>query len=839
MILPLKSNTVEKLQAQLSKLSDGKEKAAVLIKLAEKISAVDPLYALKYAEEALEYGERTQDKKVIADAQYVLVGAHFDAQNFQKSIEYALLCSSYYSAEKDYKHLASLYNTLSSALFYIGNQEQSDYYSEKCIQIAEKYEINDILNKQYYNRGTINLYRGNYLTSMDYAQRSLDLARSTNNQTYIAPSYDLMGELNRTMEQYRPAIDFLYHAQQIYLKNNNKERLGYNYINMGNMYLKLESWDSARICFNNALISFKEINHHGISNVYYGLTNYYKYKKDYDSAWIQIDKAIKLGLLSESKKELAAYYYEAGFIRYHQKKYQASLEYLYKSMDIAKQNNFTKTEENVSKLIGLDYAALSEYDSAYKYISQSVYLKDSIESSVKIMQKAYQFAEHSIREQIEKEIKIEKQKRNLWIIILCLCLLIILVLSVFIRTLAKRQRRIQTINAELKKYKANLEDIVEDKNRELVLSEQQIFNLSSNLPNGAIFRFVFENERDGKTLYISSGWEELTGQPVENSRDAISFFQNRIHPDDSKILLEQLSSAVRNKTVLDITYRYYKNNIEMRWFHLRAVAIDGSDELTYLDGYLVDETGQKQFEQELMSAKEKAEESDRLKSAFLANMSHEIRTPMNAIIGFSSVLLKEDHLAERKQKAYLELIQENCQNLLRLIDDILDLSQIEVEQLTLRIERCPISDIFKGVKEYFGPIVQSKYPHIELWIDEDSENSPLIIYTDIFRLKQIFLNLVENALKFTKKGYVRCGFSLDTPGFIHFYVMDTGIGIAPENIDIIFQSFRKIDHYSDGTGLGLAIVKKLLIQMGGTVWVESELEIGSSFHFTLPLPNNQ
>lgn len=827
--------SIETLQKQLKTQVDDKTKAETLLTLADKTVIPNPQQALEYSTDALAIGEKLQDRKLIAYAQLELALALHGVQNFQKSIEYGNLCEPYFIEKKEYNNLAKLYNSLSASYFYIGNHDQTDSYSNKCIEIAEKYRFNDILNKQYYNRGAILFYRGDYIAAMDYALKALALAKSEGNTAYLASIYELMGSLCNTMQQYNRSLNYFHQAQHIYSAENNKEALGYCYFNIASIYKIISYTDTARIFYGKALTCFKDIESaHGISTVYCGLASSYKMEDKYDSARLYIDKCLKIGMLSESRKDLATSYFEAGDIHFRQKNYKSSLTYLYKSLSLTKQSSYANIEEDVSKSLGQVYAVLKEYDSAYYYLSRSMALKDSIDSAEKIKQRAYQFAEHNVREQFEEKAASENQKRQLWGVIASLCFLVILILSILIRSLTQRQRKIQSINAELNRYKSELESIVDGKNRKLIQSERQILNLGNNMPNGAVFRFAFENEIEGKTLFVSSGWEELTGQSTETARDSVFFFQNKIHPDDSRILLEQLAQAIRNHSVLDAVYRYYKNNAEMRWFHVRAVAAVGDDGLTYLDGYQVDETDQKHFEQELVAAKERAEESDRLKSAFLANMSHEIRTPMNAIIGFSS-LLSNGHLPAKRQATYLELIQENCQYLLRLIDDIVDISKIEAEQLVLRMEDCQISEIMKVIKEYFDPIIQNKYPHVELWVDEYSESTSLTIYTDVFRLKQIFLNLIENALKFTEKGFVRCGHMLDKVDSVHFYVMDTGIGIAHENVDVVFQSFRKIDQYSGGTGLGLSIVKKLLIQMGGTIWVESELGVGSTFHFTLPL----
>jgi len=183
----------------------------------------------------------------------------------------------------------------------------------------------------------------------------------------------------------------------------------------------------------------------------------------------------------------------------------------------------------------------------------------------------------------------------------------------------------------------------------------------------------------------------------------------------------------------------------------------------------------------------------------------------------------------------LEIIHLNCQRLLHLIDDIVDISKIEADQLFFRTETVPISEIMTAVKDHFEPIIDAGFPHVELWIDEWLLNSSQTVHTDVFRLKQVFVHLIDNALKFTEKGFVRCGQLSEESDILHFFIMDTGIGIAPDYSEIIFQSFRKLDQYSDGTGLGLAIVRRVLLQMGGAIWVESELGVGSTFHITIPL----
>ena len=809
-----------------------------LIDLAEKTGINNPEQAIEFATEALSIGERKQDSKMIARAQLILASVHFDAQNFSKSVEYAKLCEPFFEKSNDVETLATLYNLFSTLFFYLGNVEMSDMYSDKSIELAEKHHILDVLFKQYYNRGAISFYRGDYFSSMEFAFKALDIAKKDYQPFNMAHCYELLGSISHKILEYRKALNYHNLSRKIYSPDGDKLFFGRNYFNTATIYKDLNQLDSARLCYYKSLDFFRETESaEGLAIAYTGLAIYYQMEGKLDSAQLFIGKGLKAALISESTKDLFHFYNTAGDISFQQGRFQNALDHYKKALKWALQNGNKEAESIVKQNISNYYSTTGHFDSAYHYLSQSYTLKDSINRINEVQKRAYTFAEHSVKEQLAKKTAAEQMQRRLWWVIMSLCVVVIVILSIFLRLMSVRQKKIESINTELNKYKSNLEHTLQDKTRELQLSEQLILNLSNNLPNGAIFRYAFDNEHEGKTLFVSSGWEDLTGQPVEETKDSIFFFQNRIHPEDSRELLKALTFAIRNRSVLDKVYRFYKNSAEIRWFHVRAAAIPGNNGLTYLDGYQVDETEQKHFEQELITAKNKAEESDKLKSAFLANMSHEIRTPMNAIIGFSA-MLTNTRLSPERLVSYLELIQDNCQRLLRLIDDIVDISKIEAGQLNLRLKTVPLSEVMIDVRDHFGPIIETGYPHVELWIDDGLLNSTLTVHTDAFRLKQIFMHLIENALKFTEKGFVRCGLLHDRSDAEHFYVMDTGIGISHENQEIIFQSFRKLDQYSGGTGLGLSIVRRVLLQMGGSIWVESELGVGSTFHFTLPLKND-
>ena len=251
-----------------------------------------------------------------------------------------------------------------------------------------------------------------------------------------------------------------------------------------------------------------------------------------------------------------------------------------------------------------------------------------------------------------------------------------------------------------------------------------------------------------------------------------------------------------------------------------------------------DTTEQRRLLAELIAAKEKAEESDRLKSTFLANMSHEVRTPMNAIIGFAD-LLNAKEIRPDEQEQYTGIIKQRSYDLLTIINDILDISMIDSGQIKIYPELWNVEELLHDLYvTYSHLIAQSEETQCTLQMAKSLSDSELVVMMDAQRVRQVLVNLLSNAMKFTKEGCITFGCQRHSDDELEFYVSDTGIGIPEEAFAFIFNRFRQVAASSTrpygGTGLGLSISRGFVELMGGRIWVESEVGKGSIFHFTLP-----
>ena len=358
-----------------------------------------------------------------------------------------------------------------------------------------------------------------------------------------------------------------------------------------------------------------------------------------------------------------------------------------------------------------------------------------------------------------------------------------------------------------------------------------VVRLSLMLEAGNVFPW-FADIVSGK---IEIGDELFRAYGVDRKEFHDDFFRMTtivasIYPDDRGIfeaIYNSLLAGESCKIGLQLRLDLLNTGV-YKWVDLKGVAqeFDERGKVTKVLGFIANIQKRRDDEQALIEAKQRAEESDRLKSAFLANVSHEIRTPLNAIVGFSEVIAHTESECEREE--YLDIVKANSNLLLHLINDILDLSRIESGKMEFIDENIQMDELCEELRQMHQMRIKN-----DVKIIFERPAASLTIVSDSHRLRQLYSNLISNAIKYTEKGAITFGYKLKGD-MMEGYVRDSGSGIPAEKLNNVFGRFEKLDLLKQGFGLGLSICKSILDKMGGEIWVESELGVGSCFYFLIP-----
>ena len=367
----------------------------------------------------------------------------------------------------------------------------------------------------------------------------------------------------------------------------------------------------------------------------------------------------------------------------------------------------------------------------------------------------------------------------------------------------------------------------EARRRKAVLAnlKQEKEYLSLALEGGNIFAWKLQS---GTFRFDNEFFSYVNISPREIPLDEL---YEMTHPDDRqslRSLIDFICTGTISHHILQ--YRCDFNGKGYQWWEFRYGSLEDANDGYVINGLCLNIQNIKDTEEVLISAREKAEESDRMKSAFLANMSHEIRTPLNAIVGFSNLMNSEEVLEPEEREQFVKLINTNSDLLLKLINDILDLSRMESGKMSFVFDRHDLNVLINEIYCTFqlmmpeGVELRMRVPEI-----------PVVVAVDPYRLKQVLSNFINNAIKFTTSGYIEVGYYFCTKGdCLHIYVEDTGIGIPEEKQKQVFDRFCKLDEFAQGTGLGLAICQVIAQRFGGEIQLKSEYGKGSRFMLTLP-----
>lgn len=379
---------------------------------------------------------------------------------------------------------------------------------------------------------------------------------------------------------------------------------------------------------------------------------------------------------------------------------------------------------------------------------------------------------------------------------------------------------------------------------DMTLQKLELIELNNSLQaSEKLYRLVFENNMDAILLSSPDG-------SVQSANQAACAMFNRTETEIQDVGLNGLVNLADPRFQTLVEELSFKGMAKGELLMLRKSGAEFPAELStsvFIDQngnprssmIIRDITDRKIAEDQLIIAKDKAEESDKLKTAFLQNMSHEIRTPMNAIMGFSEIMLKNTSDNPKLHK-YSNIIYQRSEDLLNIINDVLELSKIESGKLPVYPEKVNVSSLFEELKQFYAELnLKLKKENITFVIKDPSDKDSLFINTDKGKIRQIFINLISNAYKFTSTGTIECGFELNEKERPVFYVADSGIGISKDKFQFIFERFAQIESVKyGGTGLGLPIVKGLINLLKGDIWLESEPGRGSKFLFYIDIGDN-
>ncbi|MDX9694290.1 MAG: tetratricopeptide repeat protein [Bacteroidales bacterium] len=758
-----------------------------LIEQGKKLTDKDSINADLYYLEASRLSDSLNKTEKFIESLYFLGIHYYTFFNYAKSLEIFSVLLEKHNQNLSDKMRADIQHYLGLSHIKFENYDRSLYYIEKALYYYETKNEKAEIAKIYKNLGNIYLFLNNEKLALPEYQKALLLYRELNDEEGIAMCYNNLGMIFTKLGNVSKALEYFNQALEIKKSLKNLSSYANTLGNIGDSYLSISNYDKAISFFNEALNIMIEINNpNGLSEIYNYLGNAYIKKGDYKKAF----------------------------------------EFLYQGKRISEKYNYKQRLTNNYRLLSEAYYGMGDYKNAIENYKTYSLIKDSVWEAMSNQRLAdYKIIYKNIQaenEVIETEKKFQRQRDQFFLIlaILFFTLVFIAILLWQNSVIKRKSNKIQNINKEL------------DERVQKKTSELRITQYSVDLAADAIIWM----KNNGKFFYVNDSACALLDYK-KSELEQMSIFD--IVPEFTEDLWhEYWNQLKKNRTY--IIQLYYRTKLGSDIPVETAFNFRDFEGEEYNFTFSRNITERKLAEEKLKNAKDKAERSDQLKSAFLANMSHEIRTPMNAITGFTNLLI-DPTMSQKEKEEIAELIQLSSNDLLNLINDIIDISKIEADELTINKSIYSVNEILSDIYRLYSQDINIKHKNLQLTLCIQAENNNFGIYTDHIRFRQIMNNLLSNAIKFTDNGEISFGYTMITHGnhnLLKFFVKDTGIGISKENIELLFERYKTFN--SDrkkvykGTGLGLSISKKLVEMLGGEINVESIEGSGSTFYFTLP-----
>jgi len=813
--------------------------------------------SLSFSVVAFTHPSKQQQKETESEAiDYLLLAKSFYAKSVDKALDFSEKALEKARQIDNDSLLAHCYKSLGIANYYAGNSSLSIALYDTAMlyfqQLADIHEIGNIYN----NRGISYSELGDFNRAIEMYLLSLKISEKEADTALLGRLYNNLGALYYNLQDQSEALSYFKKSFELSTKLNDSAGMMTAKNNIGLVEINLQGYDSALLTFHESVAIGKRNNDiGGTANSLHNIGWIYTMKNITDSALFYYKKADEQYAAAGMRNGknyigIGQCYKDMGKYTQALKAFDQALKIGFKTNDRMLRLDAYNQLFEIHKAFGNKDAALNAVEKYHALFDSIKTLFDStavsnIQARFEIDNKRRELSRLQELQKTQLEMLNEQQEKLKFQRILSYASLFFLtVVLAFVYSLTKLLKKNKASQVLLRQQNSELEkarSALSSSHDTLIEQEEILRTLINSTPDIICFK-------DGESRWLKANDAilalfNLTGIDYSMKTDADLTVYSPLHESahESCMISDEISwqKAEINRSDEEIPDAEGKPKI-FDVYKIPLFNADGSRKGIIVWGR--DITARKQAEKKLEYALEKAEESDRLKTAFLSNMSHEIRTPLNAIIGFSD-LLGEDDITKDEKSRYIKIIQQNGEALLNLIGNIISLARIEAGETDVNLQDTNLNALFQDVNANYTLILnQRNKTHLkwEMKLPDLEVTAPF----DKLKIRQVIINLLDNALKFTETGSITYGFEpiLNFEGKIesvNIFVHDTGIGIADDQQRNIFNRFTKLNEQNkkiySGTGLGLSIVKQYVQLMGGSVRLQSAPEQGSTFSIILPL----
>jgi len=661
-------------------------------------------------------------------------------------------------------------------------------YSDELLKLSESANDNNTKAYAYFYLGEYFYKNDDFENAEKNYEESLAIYKNLENLSQTAQIYHNLGLTNHYLNHYDKALSYYQKSVELVESLGNKERAAISYQDIGTLYFDIQKYSLAQHYYEKAIEIYRETNNEEkIAAIYQNIGVLHFSWGNFEKSLEFYKKSLAIYYSQNDKQNIGISLSNIGLVYEENKKYNEALEYYLKALLVFEEIGYKPTLVYIFYNLGSLYRNIEDYSKSYEYfekgleLSVEISMRDYISYNYEALSALYEEtgnfkkALYYFKEYVEVKDSLLNEEKF---------------------------RQIEEIEAQFQNahHQKEIEFLKIDQDlKELQLKKKEIQILVLVFSSILAFAIVL-------ILWAFNRTQKKSANKLENE------------------IIERVKSE--NKLI------EIKEDLEQR-VQSRTADLEQSNRKLILEVKEHEKTAER-----LIIAKDKAEDADRLKSNFLANMSHEVRTPMNAIGGFSQLLISED-ISTEKRTIYAEKITNGCKCLTNLIDEIMDFAEIDSGSITInKVEFNPHPILEYLSDKFTGEILNKGKENLKLIYHNENIENDIVIKTDNSRLKQIISILLDNAIKFTKKGVIEFGFTHPNDKELHFFVKDTGIGIDNKYEEAIFERFRQIDDRISktygGAGIGLSVAKKLVELLGGRIWFDSSLNRGTTFYFSLP-----